>query len=97
MYENWKTAFAACIDQALATAEQLHQYLSGETLKTIKGLGHSACAYQAAKEILERKYVGTRRKVMRYLDGLDNFKLIRQDHPKNVEKHADLLDVAVTS
>ena len=98
MYDNWKAAFAACIDQAPATEEykllQLCQYLSGEALKTIEGLGHFAFAYQAAKERLERKYGGTRRRAMIYLDALDNFKPIREDHPKDVEKFADFLDIA---
>ena len=93
MYENWKAVFAVCIDQAPATEEykllQLGQYLSGEALKANEGLGHSMFAYQAAKERLERKYGGTRRKVMVYLDALDNFKPIREDHPKDVEKFAD--------
>ena len=101
MYENWKVAFAACIDHVPATEEyklqQLCQYLSGEALKAIEGLGHSAFAYQAAKERLERRYGGTRRKIMVYLDALDNFKLIKEDHPKDVEKFEDLLDIAVTS
>eukprot|EP00795_Rhopilema_esculentum_P017422 gene17422-9025_t len=100
-YEMWKAAFTACIDQAPATAEykllQLRQYLSGEALSAIDGLGHSAFAYEAAKERLERKYGGTRRKVMIYLDELDNFKPIREDHPRDIERFADLLDVAVTN
>ena len=92
MYENWKAAFAACIDQEPATEEynllHLHQYLSGEGLKAIEG---------AAKERLERKYGGTRRKVMICLDALDNFKPNREYHPKDVENFADLVDVAVTN
>ena len=63
-YESWKAAFIACIDQAPATPEykllQLRQYLSGEALKVVKGLGHSAAAYEAAKDRLERKYGGQR-------------------------------------
>ena len=42
----------------------LRNYLSVETLKAIKGLGHSAFAYQAAKERLEIKYGGTRKNAM---------------------------------
>ena len=61
-YENWKAAFMACTDKSPATPEfkllQLRQYLSGEALKAIETLGHSASAYQAAKERLERKYGG---------------------------------------
>ena len=35
---------------------QLRQYLSGDALKVIENLGHSAYAYKAAKERLDRKY-----------------------------------------
>ena len=63
-YQNWKAAFMACIDKAPATAEykllQLRQYLSGEALKVIESLGHSAAAYEAAKDPLERKFGGQR-------------------------------------
>ena len=71
---------------------QLRQYLSGEALKAIENLGHSGFAYESAKE---RKYGGQRRKVMLHMDELENFKPIRVDHPKDVEKFADLLDIAV--
>ena len=61
-YNNRKAAFMACIDQAPATTEykllQLCQHLSGEALKAIENLGHSAAAYQIAKERLERKFGG---------------------------------------
>ena len=99
MYETWKSAFTACIDQAPATAEykllQMRQYLTGDALKCIEGLGHSKFAYEAAKERLERKFGGNRRKVLKYLDDLDNMKPIREDNPRDVEKFTDLLDVAV--
>ena len=52
----------ACTDQAQTIAEykllQLCQYHSGEALKAIENLGHSAAAYQVAKERLERKCGG---------------------------------------
>lgn len=48
-YESWKEAFSACNDKAPATPEykllQLRQYLSGEALKAVEKLGHSAIAY----------------------------------------------------
>jgi len=60
LYEGWKTAFMACVDKAPATPEykllQLRQYLSGEALKVVEPLEHSAAAYDAAKERLERKF-----------------------------------------
>lgn len=50
----------SCIDNAPATPDykllQLRQYLSGEALRCIESLNHSAAAYEAAKERLERKY-----------------------------------------
>ena len=81
MYQNWKAAFTACIDQAPATGEykllQLRQCLSGEALKAIESLGHSATAYQAAKERLERKFGGQRQKVALYLEEIDQFRPVR--------------------
>ena len=53
-YENWKSAFSVCVDQAPATPEykllQLRHYSSGEALKAMKNLGHSGFAYESAKE-----------------------------------------------
>ena len=44
-YENWKSIFTACIDQAPATSEykllQLRQYLGKDALKSIEGFEHS--------------------------------------------------------
>ena len=98
-YDNWKSAFMACVDEAPATPEykllQLRQYLSGDALKAIETLGHSGYAYEAAKERLERKFGGSRRKLMIFMDELENFKPIRSDHPRDIEKFADLLDIAV--
>ena len=72
-YENWKAVLMACIDKSPAKLEfrllQLRQCLSGEALKAIETLGHSASAYQAAKERLERKYGGKRRQIAIYGKG----------------------------
>lgn len=66
-YQSWKASFLECIDSAPATAEykllQLRQYLSGDALKVIENLGHSATAYEAAKDRLERKFDGKRRQI----------------------------------
>lgn len=55
-YELWKAAFMSCFGKVPTSEEykllQLRQYLSGEALKVIESLGHSATAYQAAKERL---------------------------------------------
>jgi len=98
-YENWKAAFTACIDKAPATPEykllQLRQYLSGDALKVIESLGHSASAYEAAKSRLERKYGGKRRQVALYLEEVENLRPLRPGNAKDIEKFADVLDVTV--
>ena len=100
-YQNWKAAFTACVDQAPATAEykllQLRQCLAGEALRSIESLGHSATAYQAAKERLERKFGGQRCQIALYLEEIDNFRPIRPGNPKDIEKYADLLDIAIVN
>ena len=101
MYQNWKAAFTACIDQAPATGKykllQLRQCLSGEALKAIEGLGHSAAAYQAAKERLERKFGGQCRQVALYLEEIDQFRPVRPGNYKDLECYAGLLDIAIVN
>ncbi|XP_064627878.1 uncharacterized protein LOC135487738 [Lineus longissimus] len=99
-YESWKAAFVACIDKAPATAEfkllHLREHLRGEALKVIENLGHSATAYQAAKDRLDRKYGGYRRQVALHFEEIHNFRPIRPGKLKeDVEKFADLLDLTV--
>ena len=69
---NWKAAFMTFSYKAPATVEykllQLRQYLSGEAFKGIENLGHSAAAYQFAKERLERTFGGQQRQMAIYLE-----------------------------
>ena len=98
-YENWKASFMACIDQAPATGEykllQLRQYLTGDALKAIEGIGHSAAAYETAKERLDRKFGGRRRQLAIYLEELENIKPIRNGNTKDLENFADVLDITI--
>ena len=98
-YRNWKAAFMACVDTAPSTGEykllQLRQCLSGEALNVIESLGHSAAAYEAAKERLERRYGGKRRQVAIYLEDLDKFPQIRPGNAHDLEQFADLLEIAI--
>ena len=100
-YESWKASFVACIDQAPATSEykllQLRQHLTGEALRCIENLGHSAAAYETAKERLDRKYGGRRRQIGLYLEELERFRPLRQGNAKDIERFADLLDIAVVN
>ena len=92
-------ALLACIDSAPVTDEykvlQLRQYLSGEALKVIENLGHSATAYEAAKERLEKKYGGKRRQIAIYLEDLEQFRQIRSGNARDMQLFADLFDIAI--
>ena len=81
VYPAWKAVFMACIDSAPMTKEykllQLRQYLGGQALETIQNLGHSALAYDATKQRLERKFGGQRRVFARQLELLDSFAPIK--------------------
>ena len=100
-YQACKSAFTACIDNAPATGEykllQLRQYLTGEALRCIENLGHSAIAYEAAKERLERKYGGKRRQIAIYHEELEQFRYMRAGNANDLESFADLLDIAIIS
>ena len=100
-YQNWRAAFMACIDKAPATAEykllQLRQCLTGEALKAIENLGYSATAYEVAKDCLERKFSGKRQQIALYLEEIDSFRPVRYGNAKDLEKYADLLDVAIVN
>lgn len=100
-YEGWKAAFIACVDKAPASPEykflQLRQYLRGEALKAVDGLDHSAEAYEIAKQRLDRKFGGERRKVGRYMAEIADFRPVREGNPHDLENFADLLDVALAN
>ena len=89
----------ACVDDAPARDEykllQLRQSLEDEALDVIKNLGHSATAYHAAKERLERRYGGQRRQIALCLERLEKLQPIRRGNPKDLKRFADLLDIAV--
>ena len=96
--ENWKSVFNECVDQAPTIAGykllQLRQYLPGEALKEIN-LDSCGFKYEAAKEQLERNYIGQRHKFMLHVDKIKNFKLIRIKNLRDGEKLADLLYMVV--
>ena len=100
-YVNWKSSFMACIDKASATGEykllQLRQYLTGDALKAIERLGHSAAAYEIAKERLDRKFGGRRCQLVIYLEELENIKPIRNGNAKDLENFADVLDITIVN
>ena len=100
-YEGWKAAFMAYVHQAPATPEykllQLRQHLSGEALKIVEPLGHSAAANEAAIALLEREFGGERQKLALHLEELENIKSLRPRNAGDIERFADLLDVTVVN
>ena len=61
----------------------------------IENLGHSFTAHEAAKERLERKYGGRHRQITMYIEELEQFKQIRSGNARDLDKFADLLDIAI--
>jgi hypothetical protein len=68
---------------------------TGDAAETIKGLGYSTEAYEAAKARLVRKYGGSRRQVQSHLDELKKLKPLEENNPKELEKFADIPERAV--
>lgn len=72
--------------------------MTGEALKLINSLGHSATAYEAAKERLERKFGGKRRQIASDLEELEQFRQIRPGNAKDIEEFfSDLHDSAIVN
>jgi hypothetical protein len=99
--KSWKAAFIVYIEKSPATKEykllQLRQYLEGEALQVIENPGNSAVAYEATKMRLDRKYGGHRRQITLYIEELENFKPMRDGTDRDIERFADLLDIAVVN
>jgi len=74
---------------------RLEACLAGEADSTIKGLGYSLEAYEAAKARLFRKYGGSRRQVQSHLKERRKLKPIRDNSAKELEMFADVLERAV--
>ena len=60
-------------------------------------MGHSAVAYDAAKERLEWKFGGKHRQIAIYLDELERFQQIQLGYARDLKQYADLLDVAMVN
>ena len=58
-------------------------------------MNYSAVAYETAKDRLERKFGGQRQQIALYLEEIDSFKPVRYRNTRDLEKYADLLDIAI--
>ncbi|XP_065195672.1 uncharacterized protein LOC135827076 [Sycon ciliatum] len=100
-YERWKSAFSVCVDQQPLSAEfkllQLRQYVAGEALDAIESLGYSAAAYDAALRRLERRFGGSRRRLVVRTEELERSPPIRAGRDQDLERFTDVLDMAVVT
>ena len=100
-YETWKAAFEMCIGCANIPDGlkllQLRKYLAGDALRSIDTLSYLAEAYEAARRRLERKFGGQRRLVAVHLEALEKFPAMRSANAQELERFAELLDVAVVN
>ena len=100
-YPEWRAVFDNCVDADVISAEMkllyLRDSLEGEALKSINGLGYSAHAYEAAKEILEREYGGARRLTAIRLEELERFRSMKEPSAKEVKQFSSLLNLLVTN
>ena len=98
-FQHWNATFTSCVDASAMSAQfkmlRLEACLAGEALETIKGLGYSEAAYEAAKSRLLTKYGGNRREIQSHVDELTKMKPIREENAKELEKFADMLERAV--
>lgn len=71
---------------------RLEGCLRGEAAETIKGLGYSQTAYDAALSRLQRKYGRDRRKVQAQIEELRKMRPVNEGDPKSMDKFADALE-----
>ena len=76
---------------------RLESCLEGKTAKTVRGLGYSLEAYEAAKARLNQKYGGNQRQVQAHIDELRKLKPINAENPRELEIFADLVERTVVT
>ena len=98
-FQQWNAAFTSCVDKTSLGPQfkmlRLESCLRGEAANTVRGLGYSQEAYNAARARLERKYGGSRRQVQSPLEELKKLKPLQEENAKELEIFADVLERAV--
>ena len=89
-YSTWWAAFSSCVDETSLSPQfkmlWLESCLEGEVAETVRGLGYSSEAYEAAKARLNRKYGGNRRQVQAHIEELRKLKPINAENPRELGK-----------
>ena len=98
-FQRWNAAFTSYVDMTSLSPQfkmlRLEACLAGEATNTIKGLGYSLKAYEAAKSRLFRKYGGSRGQAQSQLEELKRLQPIQDNNAKQLETFADILERAV--
>ena len=98
-FQHWNATFTSCVDMSSLSPQfkmlHLEACLAGEAANTIKGLGYSLEAYEAAKARLFRKYGGSRRQIQSHLEELKKLQPIQDNNAKELETFANVLERAV--
>ena len=98
-FQRWNAAFTSYVDMTSLSPQfkmlHLEACLAGEAANTIKGLGYSLEAYEAAKARLFRKYGGSRRQIQSHLEELKKLQPIQDNNAKELETFTDVLERAV--
>ena len=98
-FQHWNVPFTSCVDMSSLSPQfkmlRLEACLAGEAANTIKGLGYSLEAYEAAKAQLFWKYGGSRRQIQSHLKEPKKLQPIQDNNAKELEIIADVLQRAV--
>ena len=73
---------------------RLRQSLTGTALEPIRGLGVSEPEYKEAKEILQSKFGGERRKLQAYMDQIEKMPSLESNDVQSFERFADFVRIA---
>lgn len=98
-FEDYWGLFSSLVDQGTEPPNikmaRLRQSLTGSALEAIRGLGVTEPEYEEAKEILETKFGGERRKLQAYMDQIEKMPPLRRNDVQSFERFADLVRIAV--
>ena len=98
-FEDFWEMFLRLVDQGVEPTNiemaRLRQSLTGTALEAIRGLGDSEPEYKEAKEILQSKFDGERRKLQAYMDQIEKMPSLESNDVQSFERFADLVRIAV--
>ena len=98
-FEDFWEMFLSLVDQGVEPTNikmaRLRQSLTGTALEAIRGLGVSDPEYKEAKEILQSKFGGERRKLQAYMDQIEKMPPLKSNDVQSFERFADLVRIAV--